>query len=132
MGRTIAWVLSTLVLLTTGAIGLYSGIADISGARTPLQWSVTIGVIVYGVLGLLGGAALALRKRPALALAAAWAVVVTYVASTAAVAYGGADVPLSAPISGGIGAALVGAGVVWTAARLARPLATAAPAQPPR
>lgn len=132
MGRTIAWVLSTLVLLTTGALGLYTGVADIAGARTPLQWSVTIGVIVYGVLGLLGGAALALRKRPALALAAAWAVVVTYVAATAAVAYGGSGVPLSAPISGGIGAALVGAGVVWTAASIARTSASTAPSRPPR
>ena len=129
MGRTIAWVLSTLVLLTTGAVGLYSGIADITGARTSLQWSVTIGVIVYGVLGLLGGAAFALRKRAALPLAAAWAVVVTYVAATAALAYGGSNVPLSAPISGGLGAALIGAGVVWTAARIVRPSSSAAPAQ---
>jgi hypothetical protein len=132
MGRTIAWVLSTLVLLTTGALGLYSGIADLSGARTPLQWSVTVGVVVYGLLGLLGGAALALRKGSALALTAAWAVVVTYVAATAALAYGGPNVPLSAPISGGIGAALVGAGVVWTAANLARTPASTAPAPPPR
>ena len=131
MARKLAWVLSTLVLLTTGALGLYSGIADIAGVRTLFQWSVTIGVIVYGVLGLLGGAALALRKRPALALAAAWAVVVTYVAATAALAYGGPDVPLSAPISGGLGAALIGAGVVWTAATITRTSATA-PSQPPR
>lgn len=121
-----------LVLVTSGALGLYNGIADISGARTPLQWSVTIGVIVYGVLGLFGGVALALRKSSALALTAAWAVVATYVAATAALAYGGPGVPLSAPLSGGLGAALIGAGVVWTAARLTRTSASTASAQPPR
>ena len=127
MVRTVAWVLSTLVLLTTGVLGLYDGVTELSDASTPLQHSVTIGVIVYGVLGVVGGAALILRRRSAFWLSMAWTIVVTYVASTAALAYGGPDVTFGAAAAGGLGAALIGAGVVWTASTLTR--TPAAPAR---
>lgn len=120
MGRRIAWILSTLVLVTTGVLGLYDGISDLAGVQTPLQRSVTFGVILYGALGLIAAAALLLRRRSAVWLAAAWALVVTYVASTAAIAYAGDSVTLGAALASGVSTALIGAGVVWTAAKVRR------------
>jgi hypothetical protein len=115
MGRTVAWVLSVLMLLGTGTVGIYSGINDLSGVMTPLQYSVTLGVILYGVLGLAAGGLLLRRHRWSIRLAAAWTVVVTYVASAAALAYAGPNATIIGAVFGGIGAALVGAAVVWGA-----------------
>jgi hypothetical protein len=115
MRRTVAWALSVLVLLGTGAVGIYGGVNDLSGAATPLQYSVTLGVILYGVLGLAAGGLLIGRHGWSVWLAAAWAVVVTYVASTAALAYAGSNATAVGAVFGGIGAALIGAAVVWGA-----------------
>ena len=131
MVRKIALVLSTLVLVTTGVLGLYNGLSDLGDAQTAFQRSVTIGVILYGAIGLVAAAALVLRRRSSLWLAIGWAIVVTYVASTAALAYGGAEVTLAAAFGGGLGAALVGAGVVWTARQVIRARAPTARADQP-
>jgi len=50
--RRLAWILTILVLLVTGVLGVYDGIADQSGAEDALQLSVTYGVLAYGVLAL--------------------------------------------------------------------------------
>lgn len=113
MTGKVAWIVSILLLLNTGGLGLYSGLNDLSDARTPLQRSVTYGVITYGVLGLVAAGALIVRHRSARWLTVGWAAVVTYVASAAVPAYAGADASLAGAISGGVGAALVGALVVW-------------------
>ena len=115
MVRKIAWIVSILLLLNTGGIGLYSGITEISDASTPLQKSVTLGVLVYGILGLSAAVMLFARRPVAVWLAAGWAVVVTYVASTAALAYAGSAATVGAAVAGGLGALLLGAGVVWCA-----------------
>ncbi len=115
MSRRIGSVLSLLVLLVTGALGVYHGVDDLSDVTTPFQYSVTIGVILYGLLGLAAGTLLALRHRWSVPVAVAWAVVVTFVASTAALAYAGEDATVLGAVFGGIGSALVGAAVVWGA-----------------
>jgi len=53
MGRKIAWVLSLALLLFTGVVGIYNGITERSTGATTLQKSVTAGVFLYGVLGLI-------------------------------------------------------------------------------
>jgi len=105
MKQKAAWILSMLLLLNTGGIGLYNGVTEMPDAQTALQRSVTIGVLLYGVLGL----------AAAVWLSAAWAVVVTYVASTAAFAYAAADATVGAALAGGLGAAAIGILVVWCA-----------------
>jgi|SRR5687768_8628172 len=121
MARRAAWILSILLLLNTGAIGVYNGLTELSGARTPLQRSVTIAVLVYGVLGLGAAIALIARRRSAVWLSAAWTIVVTYVASTAALAYASADATTGGAVAAGVGAALLGLGVVWCARITTRP-----------
>lgn len=121
MGRKAAWILSILVLLNTGALGVYNGVTELSQPTTPLQRSVTTGVLVYGILGIAGAIALIARWRSAVWLASAWAGVVTYVASTAALAYAGSDATVGGAVAAGVGAALIGLGVVWCARTLTRP-----------
>jgi hypothetical protein len=121
MGRKAAWILSILLLLNTGALGIYNGTTELSQATTPLQRSVTGGVLVYGILGLAGAIALIGRRRSAVWLASAWTAVVTYVASTAALAYAGADATVGGAVAAGVGAAVLGLGVVWCARAVTRP-----------
>jgi uncharacterized membrane protein len=115
MKRKIGWALSLLVLLGTGATGIYNGARELPGAHTTLQYSVTIGVLLYGILGVAAGAAMAVRHPLSVWLAALWGVVVTYVASTAALAYAGPDATVGGAVGGGLGAALIAVGVIWSA-----------------
>jgi hypothetical protein len=121
MGRKAAWILSVLVLLNTGALGVYNGITELSQATTPLQKSVTTGVLIYGILGLAAAIAFIARRRPAVWLALAWTAVVTYVSSTAAFAYAAADATIGGAIAAGLGAAVIGLGIVWCAVVVTRP-----------
>jgi hypothetical protein len=115
MARKAAWIVSILLLLNTGGLGIYNGATELDDAHTVLQKSVTGGVLVYGVLGLTAAIALLVRHRSAVAISAGWAVVITYVASMAAMAYGGEDATIGGSIAGGLGAALIGAFVIWSA-----------------
>jgi len=121
MARKAAWIVAILLLLNTGGLGLYNGVSELADARTPLQRSVTLGVLIYGVLGLAAAAALMARHRWSVPLAIGWAVVVTYVASTATLAYAGSDATVAAVVGGGVGAALIGIFVVWCARMITRP-----------
>jgi hypothetical protein len=121
MGRKVAWIFAILVLLSTGAAGFFNGVNEISQAETPLQHSVTIGVFLYGIFGITGAVALIARHRSAVKLTWAWAMVVTYVASVAALAYAGDEATVGGAIAGGVGAAIIGVGIVWCARFATRP-----------
>ena len=121
MARKAAWILSILLLLNTGGLGLYNGVTEMADAHTPLQQSVTMGVLIYGILGAAGAVALIARWPSAVWLTLGWAIVITYVASTAALAYAGEDATLGAALAGGFGAGLIGLGVVWCARTVTRP-----------
>lgn len=120
MARKAAWIVSILLLLNTGGLGVYNGVTELSGARTPLQQSVTLGVLIYGVLGLAAAAMLIARRPVSVWLSAAWTAVVTYVASTAALAYAGNDATIGGAVAAGIGALLIGIGIVWCARAVTR------------
>jgi len=115
VGRRAAWVVSLLLLVANGVLGLYNGVTERNDAPTLFQSSVRAGVILYGVLGLVAGWAM-LRRRPwSVQAAIAWGVVITYVAATAALAYAGDHATIAGAIASGIASALIAAGVVWTA-----------------
>jgi hypothetical protein len=115
MARKAAWIVAILLLLNTGVLGVYSGLGELSEAHTALQRSVTMGVLIYGVLGLAAALALLVRHRWSIPLSIAWGVVITYVAAAAAPAYAGDDATIGGTIAGGIGAGLIAVFVVWCA-----------------
>ncbi len=119
--RRVGLILSIAMLFVSGALGLLNSVGELSQTLTPLQRSVSIGVLVYGIAGVAGGIALVARHPSAIWLAAIWGVAVTYVSSLAAIAYAGADATLVGAIASGIGAALIAAGVVWAARLATRP-----------
>ena len=114
MLRKIALVFSLLVLLASSALGLYNGIVERAESESGLQLSIAYGVLAYGVLGLLAAIGLMTRKRWALIVGGLWAVVIVYVASTAALAYAPADATIGSAVAGGLGTAAVAAIVIWT------------------
>lgn len=121
MGRKVAWIFAILVLLSTGAAGFFNGVNEISQAVTRVQHSVTIGVFLYGIFGIAAAVALIARHGSAVKLTSAWAVVVTYVASVASLAYAGDEATIGGAIAGGVGAAIIGIGIVWCARVATRP-----------
>jgi hypothetical protein len=112
--RRIFWVLSLLVLLVTGVLGLYSGITERGQAEDALQLSIAYGVVAYGILGVAAAVGLLFRKRWTLAVCVAWGVIVTYVASMAAFAYAPDEATIVSGVSAGIATALIVVGVLWT------------------
>ena len=114
-----AWIVSITLLLVTGFFGLYNGRNELGDWTTALQMSVTLGVLLYGFLGLLGGAGLARRRSWSVTVCIAWAFVVTYVATVASFAYSDPTFQKSETVLGTIAAAvscaLLGVFVVWSA-----------------
>jgi len=106
--------LTLAVLFITGALGVLNGIREVGGDLTPFQRSISVGGLAYGVVGLAAAAALLARHRWSVRLAAAWAVIVTYVGGCAALAYA-PDATVAGAIAAGIASALIGAAVVWGA-----------------
>ena len=121
MVRKVAWILAILVLANTGFIGLYNGVTEMADAHTPLQRSVTIGVLLHGALGVAAVVALIARHASAMWLTVAWAIVVTYVASMAVIAYGGNDATVGGAVGAGIGCVVLGLGMIWCVRTILRP-----------
>ena len=113
--RTLALVVSLAVLLGTGAIGVHNVFSEWNDAENPFQRVVSVGGGLYGVLGLVAGVGLILRRKWGFPAAVVWAVVTTAVGTSAAIAY--AD--NTAWIGPGVGAfaatALATTLVVWLA-----------------
>jgi len=115
MGRKIAFGLSLALLLFTGVVGIYNGVNERSTGATSLQKSVTVGVFLYGLLGLVSAYALVRRRRWSVGTVAAWALVITYVPGAAVIAYAEEASPIGSAILASASSALIAMGVVWTA-----------------
>lgn len=111
----IAWVLSLALLLFTGGVGVYSGLTEWGEGQTPMQHSVPVGVLLYGILGLVTAYGLFRRRRWSVATSIAWAVPITYIPGVAIMAYGGEDAILGSAIAASVSSALIALAVVWTA-----------------
>ena len=111
--RRVARALALLILLITGVLGVHNGVTEWTSARSALQSSVTIGVLLYGLLGLVSVYGVARRRAWSVWSVTAWAVVVTYVSGSAALAYGGDDVTILTALASGLAGALIGAFTLW-------------------
>lgn len=120
MGQKVAWVLSLALLVFTGVVGVFNGITEWGEGRSLMQHSVTAGVLLYGILGLITSFGLFQRRVWCVGTSIAWAIAVTYVPGVAVMAYGGEGAILSSAIAASAGSALIAAAVVWTAHRTTR------------
>ena len=120
MVKKIAWVLSLAVLVVTGVDGIYNGVTEWGDAHTRMQQSVTIGVFLYGVLGLITTFGLFRRRRWSIGTAICWGIAVTYVPGVAVVSYGGQDATMSSAFLASGASALIAAAVIWTVHRTTR------------
>ena len=123
MGRKIAWILSLAVLAITGILGLYNGITEWGEGGTAFQRSVTVGVLVYGIFGLITTYGLLRRQRWSMLTAAVWAICVIYVPGFAVMAYDNEANLRSALIASGA-STLIAVGVLWTVNVITRDTAT--------
>ena len=123
MWRKVAFLLSLVLLLFTGVTGIRDGVDDWGEANTFAQQSVSGGVFLYGILGLITAYGLIRRRRWSLATAIAWSVVITYVPGVAVMAYGGVDAKLGSAIAASGGTALIALGVIWTVNTMTKPRA---------
>jgi hypothetical protein len=110
----VAWVLSLLLLIVTGAVGIYNGVTEWGEGHTPLEHSVTAGVFLYGLFGLSSAAGLVRREPWSLKPAIGWAITVTCVPPAAIMAYGGPD-QIGPAVAAALGSGLIASGVLWTA-----------------
>lgn len=122
--RKTLWVVAIVLLLLVGVVGIKNTLLEWNLPPSLLQRSVTIAVLLYGVLGIAGGVGLALRKPWSVGLALAWAISVTWAATVASFAFhdpsftqGGTIV---GTLSAGISTALIGWFVVHTARKATR------------
>lgn len=112
MARQIVWFLSVVMLLGTGVLGIFNWFNDAPG-MTGLQKSVSAGVLIYGVLGIIAGTGLIARRQWSVWMAAAWGVVCTYVATVATWAYSPPEAARIGVIFAGLATAAIAVGVVW-------------------
>jgi hypothetical protein len=117
MLQKIAVGISLALLLLTGVLGLHNGATEWFDAQTLLQQSVTGGVFLYGVLGLIAAYGLFRRRKWSVIATVVWTVVITYVPGAAVIGFGGPDASLGAAAASSLASALIGVGVVWTAAK---------------
>jgi len=114
VGRKVAWVASLLVLAVLGCLGVFNGLREWGEGETPLQHSVPVGVLLYGILGLITAYGLFRREDWTIWPAIAWAMAVSYVPGVAVMAYGGEGAILGSAIAASVGSALIALCVIWT------------------
>ena len=126
IGRTTAWIVSLVLLLVIGSLGVYNGVTEWAQGTTFWQHSVTGGVLIYGVLGLVSAYGLFRRQRWALRTVIAWAVVVTYVPGAAVMADAD-NAMLGSAIAASLASGLIALGIVWTTSVMTRADQSAVP-----
>ena len=111
--RKAAWILAVGLVLVTGVAGLFNTPSEFSGASGPLQQSVSLAVLAYGVLGVIGGVGLALRRAWSVRACAAWGVCVVYAATVASFAFVDSTRKNHETVMGTIAAAISTALLAW-------------------
>jgi peptidoglycan/LPS O-acetylase OafA/YrhL len=114
-----AWLVTVILLLALGGIGVSNSVREWDDAATAWQRTVQIAVVTYGVTALLAGVGLALRRR--------WSVVATAIAMVAACCAGSVasfayndpsfteEGTTMAVVAAFLSTAVVGALLVWSA-----------------
>ena len=125
MGRKVAWILSLGLLLFTGIVGIYNGLTEWGEGRGLLQHSVTIGVFLYGIFGLVSAYGLIRRRRWSLGTVIVWTIPITYVPGVAVMAYDDKDALLGSAITASVASLLIALGVLWTTNVMTRPQSVA-------
>jgi hypothetical protein len=120
MGKRLAWALSLAVLVVSGVMGVYNGITEWADGRTLMQHSVTVGVLLYGIVGLITAFGLFQRRAWSVGTSIAWAIAVTYVPGVAVTAYGGEGGTMLSALAASAASGLIAAAVVWTTHRTTR------------
>ena len=123
MGRKIAWFASVAVLAITGVLGVRNGVTEWGEGRTAFQESVTVGVLAYGIFGLITLYGLLRRQRWSLLPAALWAICVIYAPGVAVMAYD-KEASLGSALAASGASGLIALGVMWTANVMTRDTAT--------
>ena len=123
MRRKIAWYVSLVVLAITGVLGVYNGITEWGDGDTAFQQSVTVGVLIYGIFGLITTYGLLRRQRWSLLTAAVWAICVIYVPGFAVMAYDN-EASLGSALTASGASTLIAVGVLWTVNVITRDTAT--------
>jgi hypothetical protein len=135
--KKLALVVAITLLLVTGFLGIPNGIDDIGDAQSGLQRSVSVAVIIYGFLGVIGALGLMRRQPWSLWAVVGWSVATVYAASVSSFAYNDPTFSQPGTLPGVAGAfvatTLVCAFVVWTARSVTRvpPLAERTHIPPP-
>ncbi len=116
--RKIAMLLTALVLLVVGVLGTINGITEWSDAGLDTFWkrSVVVASLIYGILALIAGVGVLLRRRWSVSFAIAWGIFATYCGTTATLAWAEAGQPVvrSAAFALVLSALMVGL-VTWGA-----------------
>lgn len=115
MSRKIAWGLAFAALLITGVLGIYNGPTEWGSGLTLFQKSVTGGVFLYGVVGLVAAFGLLRRRRWSVIAASIWGVIVTYVPGAAVKAYAEEGATWKSAIAASAASAVIACLVVWAA-----------------
>jgi hypothetical protein len=117
--RQTAWVIAMVLTGITGVLGLLNGPRELGSGTNAWQHSVSMGVTLYGVFGVLATVGIWRRRPWSVAVSAAWAVVTCYVATVASFAFSDPAFERDETRAGVIGAFVatlsIGALVVWAA-----------------
>jgi hypothetical protein len=111
--RILPWIFATAFLLIISVLGTYNGIGELrdGDATTVLQKSVSIGSLIYGLVGIAAAAGVFLRRRWGYILSVVWGVVITYTGAMASHAYGETTAPVTAIAA--LITALIAGFVIW-------------------
>jgi hypothetical protein len=112
---------AALVLLATGIIGLHNGVTEYPDGVNTGQRLVTVGVFIYGILGLTAAAGVVRRRRWGVTLTALWGVDVTLVGSGAVAVYSDGEGRTIGFISAFLACMLAALLVWWLARRSMEP-----------
>lgn len=102
--KKVGWILAIALLLVSGYAGVTESFEQLGQDVTALQRSVSVAVLIYGVLGFVGAFAL-IRRRPwSVGVTAVWGAATLYAATIASFAFHDPSFSQSGTITGTVAA----------------------------